>query len=191
MGFNALILSIFLQQMQHKAALTTGLSFLPLGLSALVAGPMAAMLSETIGTKRVLLIGTVLVAFGALVLSRITPASSYSTLILPGILLAGFGSAAFFASVTIAGTSGTPDDEQGLASGLLNTSQQIGTALVIAVLMNVANASANTSTGDIAHRLARGYGYAFQAAAWISLLATLIIAIIMPDSTRQSKAVKQ
>lgn len=182
MGAVALQLSLFLQQVQGRSAIATGLAFLPFGAVIFLAGPIAAVLSGKFGPKPVCAVGALLVAVGVLLLSRFTATSSYPTL-LPGLLITGAGFASFFATSAMSATNGIADHQQGLAGSLLNASQQIGTALGIAVLMTIANRS-----GDPADTAARTEGFqrAFQVGAGVALVTAVMVAVGLPRRARSA-----
>lgn len=175
MGAVTFQLSLFLQQVQGRSALDTGLAFLPLGGIVFVAGPIAAVLSTKLGPGPVFAGGTVVVAGGVLLLSRISPQASYLT-ILPGLLVAGAGFAAFFATAAMSATAGIASQRQGVASSLLNTSQQIGTALGIAVLMTIANQPAGADTGAVSS----GFSHAFRVGAAVVAVTAVLVAVGIP-----------
>ncbi|MEU9373058.1 MFS transporter [Streptomyces sp. NPDC048255] len=184
MGAVALALSLFLQQVQQRDALETGLVFLTLGVAVVFAGPIAALLVTKIGPKAVCAGGSAIVAAGVLVLSRITPDSSYAGVLLPGLVLTGIGFSSFFAASTITATMDVPGEQQGLAGGLLNASVQFGTALCVALLMAVAEAGADADDVVSAATRADNYGNAFAIGAAVALGTALLVLVALPGRSR-------
>ena len=147
------ILTLFMQQVLGYSALQTGLAFLPHALAAMIAAPMAAQFVSRVGVKQTLIMGMALAMVGLILLTGISVQSSFVWNLLPGTVIVGLGIVTGIVSVTIAATSGVSDREQGLASGLLNTSQQVGSAIGLAILVAVATArteALSTSTGNLA-----------------------------------------
>ncbi|HEY9422011.1 MAG TPA: MFS transporter, partial [Thermoanaerobaculia bacterium] len=130
--------TLYLQQVLGYSPLVTGLAFLPMTFTIMAVFTLGSRLVNRVGTKLMMVAGMAFLTVGMLLLARIPVDGSYLTDLLPGFLLFALGLG--FTSVTaiIAGTSGVSDEEQGLASGLVNTSQQIGSALGLAILVAVA-----------------------------------------------------
>jgi len=175
-GAVVLQLSLYLQQVQGRSALTTGLAFLPLGAIVFLAGPLAAVLSGRIGAKPVCAAGALLVSLGVALLIRTSAHTGYPSL-LPGLLVTGAGFAAFFATAAITATQGIPDGQQGLAGALLNTAQQIGTALGIAVLLTVAATGSDTTATRTT-----GLHRALLCGAAVALATALLVALGLPKA---------
>ncbi len=127
---------------------------------------------------------------GMFLLSLLTPTSSYVTNLLPAFLILALGLGLSFVAVTVAATSGVPDHEAGLASGLINTSQQLGGALGLAVLTVVAS---TTTTADgasgkaFAQASMHGYQMAFLCSAALMGVALLVSIFVIrtPKATIQ------
>jgi len=150
------------------SAIHAGLSYLPLAVSIIVAAGIASQLVTKIGFKNVLAMGMALIAGGLVWFSQITVGGSFTSDILGPSLLAAFGLGFSFVPVTIAAMSGVEEREAGLASGLINTSQQVGGALGLAILSAV-----SISVIDGSHSkadLVDGFGTAFLAGAGFSVL---------------------
>ncbi len=181
MGAVALMLSLFLQRVQGRDALETGLIFLTLGVAVIIAGPVAAAMVTKVGPKTVFTAGAALVTVGVFVLSRIHADSAYVTILLPGLVLTGMGFSTFFASSTITATMDVPDEQQGLVGGLLNTSVQFGTALCIVLLTAIADRGHGTVS---AVTQAHNFGTALTVGAAIALATTALIIVALPGSLR-------
>lgn len=136
------ILTLYMQQVLGYSALQTGLGFLPYAMASIVAAPIASRLIDRLGLRRTLLVGMLMMMVGLLLLSFIPVAGSFTRDLLLGTVIVGFGSIVAGVTTTIAATSGSQDSDQGLASGLLSTSQQIGCAIGLAILIAVSTTRA-------------------------------------------------
>ena len=169
-------ISLYMQQVLGYSAIKSGLSYLPLALTIIVAAGVASQLTTKIGFKPVLAAGMAFITGGLLWFSQVSPDGGYLTDILGPSLLAAIGLGLAFVTSTIAAVSGVADREAGLASGLINTSQQIGGALGLAVLATIANSVIGNAVSPAA--LTDGYQSAFLAGAGIGALgfvATLVL----------------
>ncbi|GAA4842171.1 MFS transporter [Kitasatospora terrestris] len=134
------IVTLYLQRLLGWSALEMAFALLPAGaLVALSATRMGAVV-DRFGTTRLLPVGVLALAAGYALFLRLGEHSGYPTLVLPSMVLLGVGFALAFPSVNIAATSGVADEEQGLASGLVNTAFQVGSAIVLAVTTAVITA---------------------------------------------------
>jgi EmrB/QacA subfamily drug resistance transporter len=176
-------ISLYMQQVLGYDAIKAGLSYLPLALSIIVAAGVASQLVTRVGFKPVLAAGMALIAGGLLWFSRISPHGSFLADILGPSLLAAVGLGFAFVPVTIAAVAGVRDNDQGLASGMINTSQQVGGALGLAILSAI-----STSVIGGAHAratLTSGFHSAFLAGATIAALGFVasIVLIRRSDSS--------
>nr|MDQ5809021.1 MFS transporter [Actinomycetota bacterium] len=126
--------SLYMQYVLRFDALETGLAYLPLALTIIVTAGVASQLVTRLGFKPVLMFGLALVAIGLVWFAQVSVGGSYVGDVLFPSIVAGAGLGFSFVPVTIGAVSGTRDEESGLASGLINTSQQIGGALGLAIL---------------------------------------------------------
>ncbi|WP_395293306.1 MFS transporter [Kitasatospora hibisci] len=134
------IVTLYLQRLLGWSALEMALGLLPAGaLVALSATRMGAIV-DRFGTGRLLPIGVLALVLGYTVFLGLDEHGSYPALVLPSMILLGIGFALAFPSVNIAATAGVADEEQGLASGLVNTAFQVGSAVVLAVATAVITA---------------------------------------------------
>jgi EmrB/QacA subfamily drug resistance transporter len=152
-------LSLYLQQVLHYSALRTGDSYLPLAVGIIIAAGLASTLTSRFGAKLVLIAGLVAIAGGMVLFSNVHAHGSYSTDVLAPSLIVALGLGLCFVPLTILAVSGTTDADAGLASGLINTAEQVGGAIGLAVLATVA-----TSRTDTLLRTARGAQSALPAA---------------------------
>ena len=134
--------TLYLQEILGYTPIKTGVSFLVVPFAIAIAATNVPRLVKRIGYKPILMVAPLIVSSGLFWLSHLPVNGTFWGNIAPGMILLGFGMGATFVSVTIAATSGVPSHESGLASGILNTSQQIGGALGLAVLTGIATSSA-------------------------------------------------
>src|SRR5215470_16948438 len=127
-------LTLYMQTVLGYSPIQTGLAYLPLTAGFIVAASISSQLFARIGTKPVIVVGAVIAAGGLYWLSRIPVDGSYVTDILPGLLVASIGLGGVFTGVTTAANAGVGEDRAGLAAGLLNTGQQLGGAVGLAIL---------------------------------------------------------
>src|SRR5215211_5537816 len=178
-------ISLYMQNVLGYSAIKAGLSYLPLAGSIVIAAGVASALVTKVGYKPILATGMALIAAGLVWFSQISPDGSFLGDILGPSLLAAVGLGFAFVPQTIAAVSGVKERLAGLASGLINTSQQVGGAIGLAVLSTVAftqiDDAAATSGGvpsAAAGVLTDGYADAFLAGAGIAalgLVATLVL----------------
>ena len=173
--------ALYLQRVLGYDSLATGLAYLPatLALGAISQGP-AAWAVNRFGIKPTILGGLGLMALGLLLFARAPVGGRFIVDVLPGMLLLGVGASFAFMAVILASTAGVPESEAGLASGLVNTSQQMGGALGLAALAAVAALTTGLS-GPRADLVALNSGYhaAFLAGAGCVVLGALIAAALL------------
>jgi EmrB/QacA subfamily drug resistance transporter len=167
-------ISLYMQQVLGYDALKAGVAYLPLALTIIVSAGVASQLVTRLGFKPVLVTGLALIAAGLVWFSRVSVDGTFVGDILGPSLLAAVGLGLAFVPVTIAAVSGVAPRDSGLASGLINTSQQIGGALGIAVLASIANwRTDDVLAGDpsaVPHALTEGFQLAFLAGAGFAVL---------------------
>ena len=169
-------ISLYMQQVLGYSPIHAGLSYLPLAVSIILSAGVASALVTRVGFKPILAAGMALIAAGLLWFSQISVHGSFLADILGPSLLAAVGLGFAFVPVTIAAVSGIEDREQGLASGLINTSQQVGGALGLAILAAVANSIIGSSHDPVV--LTEGFQSAFLVGAGfavLGLIATLVL----------------
>jgi EmrB/QacA subfamily drug resistance transporter len=185
-----LTLTLYMQQVLGYSALKTGLAFLAIAGNAIVSSTVAAQLVTRIGIKPVLLTGLTALGGGILYLTQISVGGSYLADLLPGFLLIALGVGFAFVPISIAALAGVESAEAGLASGLLNTSQQIGGALGIAALSTIATSRADDSLAGGATQsaaLVSGFHSAFVAAVIVAGLGIgVALTLIRRDDLDQA-----
>ena len=130
--------TLYMQEVLHYSPLKAGAAYLPITAGFAVAGGIASQLITRIGTRPVVVAGCLIAASGIYLVSRVPLHGAYLSDLLPGFLLLALGAGPVFVSVTAAANAGVPSGQAGLAAGLLNSSQQVGSALGLAVLSAVA-----------------------------------------------------
>ncbi len=168
--------SLYMQQVLGYGPIKAGLSYLPLSAGIIVSAAVSSQVATRIGFKPVLVTGLFLIAVALLWWSRVSPDGSYVSDILGPSLLAAVGLGLAFVTTTIAAVAGVDDKESGLASGLINTSQQVGGALGLAILATIANSVSDSVTDPAA--LTDGFRAAFLTGAGFAVVG-LIVALTM------------
>jgi len=170
-------ISLYLQRVLGYSPLKTGFAYLPLAVTIFLSAGAASALVQRLGVRTVLVTGLGFVTVGLLLFARVDVGGSYlGDVLVPSVMVAvGLGFS--FVSQTLAATNGVRASEAGLASGLINTSQQVGGALGLAVLSTLAT----TRTQDVAATgatapaaLVEGFQLAFLVAAGIAFAGALI-----------------
>jgi EmrB/QacA subfamily drug resistance transporter len=187
-------LSRYMQEVLGYTALKAGLSYLPLALAIVGSAGAASVLVTKLGFKKVLITGMALVAIALVWLAQVPVNGSYVSDLLGPMVVAAIGLGFAFVPVTIAAVSGVSEDESGLASGLINTSQQIGGALGLAVLGTIASSksadlisAAQGAPAAIPGALTEGFQLAFMTGAGFAVLG--IIATLLLVRSEDSQAV--
>ena len=174
------LLSLYMQQVLGFSAIKTGLGYLAVALTAVVASGVAQALVTRVGVKPILAIGMGLLAGGLVYFTQVSVDGSYLADLLPGFRLIGVGLGFSFVPVSIAALAGITGQDAGLASGLINTSQQVGGAIGLAILSTVATTRTENLLADgkdPATALTSGFQIAFWVGAGLavaSLIATLV-----------------
>ena len=180
-----LLLTLYMQLVLNMSPLETGFGYLAVAGTAIIWANVSAVLVNRVGVKPVLLIGMSLLSVGLLLFTQVSVDGSYWTDLFPGFLVIGLGMPFVFVPVTIAAVAGVSHDQMGLASGLINTSQQIGGALGIAVLSAIATSTTSDAiSGGTAQpqALVDGFTRAFWVAAIAAAVGVAAIAIFVRRS---------
>jgi EmrB/QacA subfamily drug resistance transporter len=178
---------LYLQRVLGYDAVRTGAAFLPISLSiGILSLGFSARLNARFGARNVLVPALASIVAGLFLLSRVPVDGQYVTDLLPAMVLLGIGGGLTFpALMTLAMSSAAPEDS-GLASGLVNTTQQVGGALGLAILATVAENRTGASTSAAA--LVDGYGVAFEVASALVLAALLFAVVILRPGRRTAVA---
>jgi len=191
-------ISLYLQQVLGYGPLKAGLAYVPLSLLIITSAGVASQLVTRVGFKPTLITGMLFVTAGLLWFSQVSaPGGSYVGDVLFPSMLAAVGLGFAFVTSTIAAVTGTEPSEAGLASGLINTSQQVGGALGLAITATVAS-SATSSAFEDGERvrtvaLTDGFQNAFLTCAGLALLGAILAAVLISsrDSREQAEAAQR
>ena len=177
------IATLYLQSLLGWSALQMALAFLPAGVLVAASATRMGALVDRFGTTKLMLVGFPAALLGYANFLRIGPHSDYLTVILPSMVLLGIHFALVFPSLNIQATDGVADSEQGLASGLVNTSFQIGGAVVLAVVTAVVTAGG----GGVRAQLGADHN-AVGVVAGVALLGLLVTAFGAVQDRRTARA---
>ncbi len=175
-------ISLYMQQVLGFSAIEAGLSYLPLSVLIIASAGIGGQLVTKVGYKPVLAAGTLFIVAGLAWFSRVSVDGSFAADVLGPSMLAAVGLGFAFVTTTIAAVSGVEEKESGLASGLINTSQQIGGALGLAILATIANSTTNDAfaSGDAApEALTAGFQDAFLGGAVIAALGFVLTMVLI------------
>jgi EmrB/QacA subfamily drug resistance transporter len=165
--------SLFLQEVQGDNALLAGISFLPMTLLVFAGSATAPKLVARLGVRTTLGVGMSLATLGFLILATVETTSAYEVAILPGGMLAALGTGWSLVPATIVAVKGVPPEQNGLASGVVNTSRLVGGTLGLAVLTTLASSRTNELIGGGTaqlNALTSGYRLAFLVGAGLCLI---------------------
>jgi EmrB/QacA subfamily drug resistance transporter len=168
-----LMLTLYMQQVLGYSAMRTGVAYLAVAGTAIVWSGVAGQLVTRVGVKPVLVIGMTMLTAGLLYFTRVSVGGSYLGDLMPGFLIIGVGIGFSFVPISIAALAGVTASEAGLASGLINTSQQIGGALGIAAMSTIATSRTEDSVGTgsaLPVALVDGFSSAFLIGAVVAAL---------------------
>jgi EmrB/QacA subfamily drug resistance transporter len=171
-----LMLTLYMQQLLGYSAMKTGTAYLAVAGTAIIWSGVAAQLVNRVGVKPVLVTGMTALTAGLLFFTQISVDGTYLSDLLPGFLLIGVGIGFSFVPIAIAALAGVEPAEAGLASGLINTSQQIGGALGIAMLSTIATSRTSDAiaSGTAApDALVSGFTTAFAVGAVVAFLGII------------------
>jgi len=172
-----LMLTLYMQQVLGYSPLQTGFAYLAVAGTAVIWANVAAMAVNRVGVKPALIFGMSLLTIGLVYFTQVPVGGSYWTNLLPGFLIIGLGMPFAFVPISIAAMAGTSAGEAGLASGLFNTSQQIGGAVGIAILSTIAISTTEDALADGTQQavaLTDGFQAAFWAGAAVGLVGVLV-----------------
>jgi EmrB/QacA subfamily drug resistance transporter len=184
------ILTIYFQQVLGYSAFSAGLAFIPMAVVFLiVSGFISARLVSWFGVKPTIISGMVLQTVGYLLLSRISTSGNYFGGLLVPMLIVALGTGFSFTAINIAGLTGTKKGEEGLASGLINTSRQIGGPVGLAVFLTVANITPlqlSSSFEQSQQLMVAGFGHSFLAAAFLTAIGILFASLLGSQAPRHA-----
>src|SRR5437868_4299774 len=181
-------ITLYLQRVLGYHPLKAGLSVLPFTAGIMLSAGIASNFAPRIGVRPVAAVGMALTVLGMLLFARMPVDGSYVADVLPGMILASLGMGAVFMPLTLVATTGLEDEDQGLASGLFNTSQQIGGALGLAILSTIA---AGRTHGGSPAALVHGFHYAFTGAAvFVAVALVAMLALLRARHVAKIEAIE-
>jgi len=177
-----LMLTLYMQQVLGYSPLKTGFAYLAVAGTAIIWSGVAAQLVTRVGVKPVLVVGMTFLTAGIAFFTQVSPDGSYVADLLPGFLVIAVGMGFSFVPISIAALAGVKPSEAGLASGLINTSQQVGGALGIAALSAIATSTTTdklASGSQKAIALTDGFQAAFTAGAAVGVVGILVALFVV------------
>jgi len=177
--------TLYLQEILDYSPLEAGLAFLPVTAGIVIGAGLSQQLVKRLGVRAVSVLGMAIAATGLFILSSASVGGSYLSDILPGLIPQSIGMGLTFVPVTLIATTNVEAEDAGLASGLFNTSQQIGGSLGLAILSTLAankTASVLTGGGDRAQALVDGFNVAFLAGAVLVAAGALVLLLVVRKS---------
>lgn len=190
LGATLFFTTLYLQVVLGYSPMAVGVAFAPITLLILLISPHAGKLATQYGPRRMVLAGYASLAAGMLLLARMPTHGSYLHDVFPALVLLAIGSGIAYAPTFIVGTAGVPDDLQGLASGLLNSAQELGAAIGVTVLGAVATAvasGADVGPGLDADSLTSGYRAGLMTAAAVIASALVLVRRLGRPQTPNSR----
>src|SRR5215211_2726425 len=179
-----LMLTLYMQQVLGYSAMKTGIAYLAVAGTSIVWANVAAALVAKVGVRLLITAGMAILGLGMLLFTQVSVGGSYASDLLPGFLIIAFGMALCFVPISIAALAGVQQAEAGLASGLLNTSQQVGGAVGIALLSTIAISRTEnevTAGTGLPQALTSGFQLAFWVGAAIAAVGVLAAVILIRE----------
>jgi EmrB/QacA subfamily drug resistance transporter len=172
-----LMLTLYMQQVLGYSPIKTGVAYLAVAGTAIIWANIAAVAVNKVGVKPALILGMSLLTIGLVYFTQVSVGGSYWADLFPGFLILGLAIPFAFVPITIAALAGTKPREAGLASGLINTSQQVGGAVGIAILSTIAVSTTDDAVAggtSVPVALTDGFVNAFWAGAAIAFVGVLV-----------------
>jgi EmrB/QacA subfamily drug resistance transporter len=185
--------TLYLQQVLGYNALKTGVAYLPLSISLIVASGLASRVVDRLTPKPVLVGGLLIATVGFALFTRLDAEGDYAGQVLPAMIVIGVGVGMSFVPITIAATTGVAAGDSGLASGLLNTTQQVGGSLGLAVLSAVSTSRSTSALDDgspLPVALTHGFTGAFTVSAILCAVAAVVAMLVIPGRRREAEDVR-
>ena len=185
------LLTLYMQEVLHYSAIQTGVAFVTTTLAIVIFANVAQSLVSRLGVRRVLTTGLVLTALALALLTRLPTDGQYFWNLFPAYLLTGVGMALTIVPMTIAGLTGVDRSDAGVASGLINTSRQIGGAVGLAAVSSITAAYAGHGSLTAATRasdLTRGFQVGFDVLTGLTIAAAALTVIFIAPAVRPARA---
>ena len=191
------LLTLYMQEVLHYSALKTGVAYIGLTLTIIVFSGLAQALVTRIGIRRILPIGLGLSAAALVLFARLPVHGHYFSDLFPAFIISGLGLAFAFVPMSIGALTGVRQADAGIASGLINTTQQIGGAIGVAVATTVAttfttryvdaHAGTNAFSGPA---LTHGFQIAFYVLAALAAVGALLAAVMLESKPGEPEEVE-
>ncbi|HWJ30713.1 MAG TPA: DHA2 family efflux MFS transporter permease subunit [Gaiellaceae bacterium] len=181
------LLTLYMQQVLHYSAIQTGVAYVVLTVAVIVFANVSQVLALRIGVRWVLPVGLLLATAGLLLYARLPVNGRYFWDLFPAFVLSGIGMAFAFVPMTIGALSGVRAKDAGVASGLINASQQVGGSIGVAAATTIAATYSSRYLGgghSASAALTHGFQVAFYALAGITLVAAVASAVIVESAPR-------
>jgi EmrB/QacA subfamily drug resistance transporter len=183
------LLTLYMQQVLHYSALKTGVAYIPLTVSIVAFSALSQALVTRVGIRPVLASGLALSAAALILFARLPVHGHYFSDLLPAFLISGVGLALAFVPMSIGGLTGVRQEDAGIASGLINTTQQVGGAIGVAVATTVATTFTNHFVSAHPHSsalggpaLTHGFQIAFYVLAAVALLGAVLAGLLVESN---------
>jgi EmrB/QacA subfamily drug resistance transporter len=172
--------TLYIQGVLGYGPLKAGLAFLPFTAGIMISAGLASKFAPRVGVRPVAAVGMLFTVAGLLLLTQLATDGTYLANVLPSMVLSSLGMGAVFMPLTLVATTGLADEDQGLASGLFNTSQQVGGALGLAILSTLAaNRTAAAGGAEDVAALVRGFHWAFAGGAvFVAAALAVMLALL-------------
>jgi EmrB/QacA subfamily drug resistance transporter len=189
--------TLYMQQVLHYSALKTGVAYLPLTLTIIALAGLAQSLVTRVGVRRVLPVGLALAAGSLVLLAQLPADGHYFWDVFPAFVISAIGLAFTFIPLTIAALMGVQESDAGVASGLLNTTQQIGGAIGLAAASTIATTFTGHYVTDhpgasplSGPALTYGFQITFYVLAGVAALAAVLAAVLIEPKTAEAEVVE-
>ena len=179
--------TLYLQQVLGFGALKTGVSYLPFSIALIAASGAASRVVDRFTPKPVLVTGLLIATGGFVFLTQVSGDGDYTSHVLPAMVILGLGLGMTFVPITISATTGVAPRDSGLASGLLNTTQQVGGSLGLAILSTVSTArltDALRAGAALPVALTHGFKGGFTAAGILCAASAALALALLPGRKR-------
>ncbi len=190
------LMTLYLQEVLRYSAIETGVAFLAIAVTIVVVSNVGQSLTTRVGPRPVLSTGLLLTAAGAALYAQVPADGQYFWNVFPGLVLSGIGLALSFVPVTIAALKGVQPADAGVASGLINTSRQIGGSVGLAAVTTFAA----TATSHYAHShavpavtgpaLTHGFQVAFYVLVGVALAGAALVALFVESEPKPAQRVQ-
>jgi EmrB/QacA subfamily drug resistance transporter len=179
--------TLYMQEILHYSPLRAGVAYLPITAGFALAGGLASQLVTRIGTRPVVVAGCLIAATGIYFVARVPLHGSYLSDLLPGFVVMSLGAGLVFVAVTAAANAGVRSDQAGLAAGLLNSSQQVGSALGLAILSAVAiTRTDHLIAAGVSRAVASDAGFHRALLVGSIMMAAAALIALRIDNTREA-----